>query len=209
MPASTTAILDTFAAIELRRSVKHFDPNFTMPQAHRDEMLRLMLLSPTSFNIQNWRFVVVEDPALRAQIEAAAWGQKQMTQASMLVVLCADLLSWRQEPARYWANAPEAVRNTLVPMIGQFYKDNPGLQRDEAMRSCGIAAQTLMLAAKALGYDSCPMVGFDPVQVAQLIRLPENHVISMIVTVGKALQPAHPRGGQLPFEDVVVVNQFS
>ncbi len=83
------------------------------------------------------------------------------------------------------------------------------MQRDEAMRSCGIAAQTLMLAARTLGYDSCPMIGFDPDAVAKLIRLPGDHVVAMMLAIGKATAPANPRGGQLPLEEVLLINRFA
>jgi nitroreductase len=76
------------------------------------------------------------------------------------------------------------------------------------MRSCGIAAQTLMLAAKAMGYDSCPMDGFDFEQVAKLIQLPDDHVIAMFVAIGKATQSAQPRAGQVGLDEVVVENSF-
>jgi nitroreductase len=76
------------------------------------------------------------------------------------------------------------------------------------MRSCGLAAQTLMLAAKAKGYDSCPMIGFDPVQVGELICLPEDHVIGMMVAIGKKTKDAQPRGGQRPVDEVLVVDRF-
>ncbi len=66
-----------------------------------------------------------------------------------------------------------------------FYEGQDRLQRDEAMRSCGIAGQTIMLAAKDMGYDSCPMIGFDIEAVGKLIRLPEDHVIGFMITVGK------------------------
>ena len=82
------------------------------------------------------------------------------------------------------------------------------MQRDEAMRSCGIAAQTIMLAAKSLGYDSCPMDGFDYEKVAQLIRLPDDHVIAMFVAIGKGTKQPWPRPGQLDLADVVVKNMF-
>jgi nitroreductase len=93
-------------------------------------------------------------------------------------------------------------------MISGFYDGKQQIKRDEAMRSCGIAAQTLMLAAKAMGYDSCPMVGFDAQKVAELIKLPEDHIITMMITIGKALKPAQPRSGQLPYEEVVISNTF-
>ena len=77
------------------------------------------------------------------------------------------------------------------------------------MRSCGMAAQTLMLSAKALSYDSCPMDGFDFDKVGQLIQLPEDHVISLFVAIGKALEPAQPRGGQLAMPEVVITDRFA
>lgn len=76
------------------------------------------------------------------------------------------------------------------------------------MRSCGIAAQPLMLAAKAMGYDSCPMDGFDFGAVAQLINLPHDHVIAMFVVIGKGAKEAWPRPGQLPLNDVLIRNTF-
>lgn len=199
--------MDTLTAIKERRSVKHYDPEHSMSEAEINALLELALLSPTSFNIQNWRFVVVTDPEKKQAIRAAAWNQAQVSEASITILLCAHLKS-HQGGERYWVNAPQPVKDMLVPMIAPFYENNPQLQRDEAMRSIGIAAQTLMLAAKAMGYDSCPMIGFDPVKVGQIIHLPENHIIGMMLTVGKALKDANVRGGQVPYEEVVFRDQF-
>lgn len=199
--------MDTFTAIEERRSVKHYDPNHSMSEAEIRQLLEAALLSPTSFNMQNWRFVVVTDPAKKDAIRAAAWNQAQCSEASITILLCADLNS-HEGAERYWVNAPEPVREVLVPMIAPFYEDNAQLRRDEAMRSVGIAGQTLMLAAKAMGYDSCPMIGFDPAKVADIIGLPDNHLIGMMLTVGKALKPANARGGQLAYDEVVHTDQF-
>ncbi|MBF0179342.1 MAG: nitroreductase family protein [Magnetococcales bacterium] len=200
--------MDIFAAIESRRSVKQFDPDHVMTQDEEDRLLGLAMLSPTAFNLQHWRFVVVRDPDLRRQIRAVAWNQDQVTSASLLVVLCADLAAWRKDPARYWKDAPEAAREFLVPAIHQYYHGREQVQRDEVMRSCGIAAQTLMLAARGMGYDSSPMDGFDFDAVGRLLRLPPDHLIAMFVAVGKPLQPAMPRGGQLSLDEVRIVDRF-
>lgn len=122
--------------------------------------------------------------------------------------MCADLFAWKKNPARYWKNAPQAARDYLVPAIIKSYEGQDQFQRDEAIRSCGMAAQTIMLAAKAVDYDSCPMIGFDPKQVAKLINLPDDHMIVMMITIGKALKPAAPRGGQLPLDEVVFDDHF-
>ncbi|MEK6930319.1 MAG: nitroreductase family protein, partial [Thermoproteota archaeon] len=76
------------------------------------------------------------------------------------------------------------------------------------LRSCGMVAQTIMLAAKSMGYDTCPMKGFDYGEVGKLIHLPDDHVISMMVVVGKAIKSASSRGGQLPLSEIMFENSF-
>jgi nitroreductase len=204
-----TGTMDTFDAIYQRRAVKHYDPQHQLAEDEIRKLMEAAIQSPTSFNMQNWRFVLVRDPQLRRKIRAAANDQAQVTDASLLIVLAADVKSWAKSPQRYWRDAPPEVAETLVNWMGPFYEHNDQLQRDEAMRSCGLAGQTIMLAAKAMGYDSCPMIGFDPVQVAQLIRLPENHVIGFMIAVGRGTKPAWPKPGQLPLEEVVIHDRFA
>lgn len=195
-------------AIESRRAVKAFDPDHRISAAEIEKLMGFALLAPTSFNIQNWRFVLVSDPGLRKEIRPVAWDQAQVTDASLLVVLCADLKAWEKEAGRYWRNTPQPVQDFMVPAIRQYYEGREQVQRDEAMRSCGIAAMTLMLAAKEMGYDSCPMDGFDFDAVGKLINLPQDHVIAMFVAIGKGIKEPWPRGGQLPMGEVVVQNRF-
>ncbi|MGJ8649291.1 MAG: nitroreductase family protein [Opitutaceae bacterium] len=199
--------MDTTTAIHQRRSVKYYDPNHKMSEVEIQELLELALLSPTSFNMQNWRFVVVTDQAEQEAIREASWNQAHVSEASITILLCADLNA-HVGGERYWVHAPQPVQDMLVPMIAPFYENNPQLQRDEAMRSVGIAAQTLMLSAKSMGYDSCPMIGFDPVKVGEIIGLPDNHIIGMMLTVGKALKDANVRGGQLEYDEVVFRDKF-
>ena len=201
--------MNTFDAIKERRSVKHYDPNHKMTEDEINQLMSLAVLSPTSFNMQNWRFVLVKDSEVKKQIRTAAWDQAQVTDSSILIIVCADLKSWKDNPSQYWVNAPKEAQDFLVPAMGPFYEGKDQIQRDEAMRSCGIAAQTIMLAAKSMGYDSNPMIGFDPEKVAEIIKLPENHIISMFIAIGKQTKPAMPRGGQLPLEKVVVTDRFS
>ena len=200
--------VDVKTAITTRRAVKQFDPAHKMTQAQVDELMLLAMHSPTAFNIQNWRFVVVDDEKLRREIRAVAWDQAQVTDASLLIVLCADLRSWDKEPVRYWRLAAPPVRDFMIPAIDSYYRHKHQVQRDEAMRSCGIAAQTLMLAAKGMGYDSCPMDGFDFDAVARLIGLPDDHVIAMFVAIGKGQREPWPRAGQLAINEVVIANRF-
>lgn len=200
--------MNTFDAIHSRRAIKHYDPAHRMTEDEVKTLLTAALQAPTAFNIQHWRFVLVSDPDVRRQIRAVAWDQAQVTDASLLIVLCADKDAWKKDAARYWKDAPQPVQDFLVPAIGQYYNGREQVQRDECMRSCGMAGMTIMLAAKAMGYDSCPMDGFDFDAVAKIINLPEDHLISFMIAVGKGTQPAWPKPGQLAHDEVIVQNRF-
>jgi nitroreductase len=179
-----------------------------MTDAEVKELMEHAILSPTAFNLQHWRFVNVVDKDKREAIKQASWGQAQVTEASMLLVLCADLNAWEKEPRRYWQNAPEAVQDFMLPSIENYYTNHHQGMRDECFRSSSLAAMTIMLMAKEMGYDSCPMDGFDFDQVARIIDLPHDHIITMMITIGKPVQSARPRAGQLPLEEVLFTDQF-
>lgn len=200
--------LTVFEAIEQRRSVKHYDPTHRMTDEEIRQLLSLAMKAPTAFNIQHWRFVVASDPELRKQIRAAAWDQAQVTDASLLVILCADRKAWAKDTASYWRDAPTQVQDFLVPAIEKYYAGSEQVEHDECMRSCGLAGQTIMLAAKGMGYDSCPMDGFDFDAVGKLINLPTDHVISFMIAIGKGTKEAWPRPGQLDYDKVIIQNGF-
>ncbi len=196
-------------AVRKRRAIKWFDPQHQMPAAAFQTLMEHALLSPTAFNIQNWRFVRITDPQQRKAIRAAAWDQAQVEDASELLVLCFSNKAWEQDPASYWRNAPQAVQDFLVPAIGQYYSGRPQVVRDEGMRSCGLVGQNLMLVAQELGYDSCPMDGFDYAKVGEIIGLPADHEIAFMLAIGKGIKEAWPRPGQLPLAAVLLENRFA
>ncbi|MFW5450925.1 MAG: nitroreductase family protein [Methylophagaceae bacterium] len=200
--------MDIKQAIISRRSVKHFDSDHKMTESEINELMEYAILSPTAFNVQHWRFVQVKDAQKRQQIQDASWGQEQVTKASLLLILCADLNAWDKQPERYWQHAPKEVQDFLLPTIENYYTNHHQAQRDECIRSTSIAAMNIMLMAKEMGYDSCPMDGFDFDQVAKIINLPHDHIITMMITVGKKKEDARPRAGQLPLSDVFLTDNF-
>lgn len=201
--------MDTFDAIYQRRAIKHFDPEHQLTNEEESKILEAAIQAPTSFNIQHWRFVIVRDPALRQRIRTEFGNdQAQMTDASLLIVMTADTMAWAKEPGRYWQNAPQEVCDLLVNWMGPFHEGREWLQRDEAQRSIGLAMQTIMLSAKAMGYDSCPMIGFDIDKVAELINLPDDHVMGPMVAIGKKTKDSWPKPGQLPLNQLVFENSF-
>ena len=200
--------MDVFEAIETRRAIKKFDPTHKMSSDDVQKLMKHVILAPTSYNRQNWRFVYVTDQDVKEKISVAARGQAQPKDGSMVIILCGDMTAWKTEPLRYWKNHPTEKQETVKANLERKYSDNPQNQRDEAVRSCGMAAQTIMLAARQMGLDSCPMVGFEYDDLAKVINLPENHLIVMMVVVGKRAVDASERGGQLPLDQVAFENTF-
>jgi nitroreductase len=113
--------MDTFTAINTRRSVKHYDPDHQMSEDEIKQLLTAAMQAPTAFNLQHWRFVVVSDPELRQQIRANAWDQAQVTDASLLIVMTGDEHAWNKYPQRVWEGAPQAVQDILVPAISGYW----------------------------------------------------------------------------------------
>ena len=134
--------MNVSTAVLERRAEKMFDSSFVITDEQVTQLLEKAILSPTAFNIQNWRIVRVKDPELRQKIRGVAWNQDKVTDASLLLVLCADLNAWVKDPARYWAGAPQMYQDMLIPAIDAYYREKPQVQRDEAMRSCGCLLYT-------------------------------------------------------------------
>jgi len=195
--------MDFKKIVQDRRSIKYFDPKHKMTKDEINELFKTTVLSPTAFNIQHWRFDVIENKELREQIKKISFNQSQVTDASLLVVISGDLDAWKKNPRKYWKNADENVQKMMESMITDFYINKKEMQRDEVMRSCSMAAMTMMLCAKNMGYDSCPMDGFDFPKLSKLLYFPKNQIPVMFVTIGKKLQDAWPRGGQLNLDQVV------
>lgn len=201
--------MDTLETIYKRRAIKAFDPKHKLTEEEEKNIFEAAIQSPTSFNIQHWRFVVIRDPELRKKIRTEYGNdQPQMTDASMLILVTADTKAWEKEPERYWRKAPKEVSDLLVGWIGPFHEGKDWLQRDEAQRSIGMACQTIMLTATAMGYQSCPMIGFDLEKVAKLIHLPADHVMGPMIAIGKGTKDPWPKPGQLSLDEVVFQNSF-
>ena len=199
--------MDVFEAIETRRSVKHYDPEHRLTEDELRRLLSAAMLAPSSFNIQNWQFVVCTDREVQTALCDASWNQVQVRDCSATIVLAGDLEAHNRHD-RYLRYAPEQVRTMFEGFVAGIYEGKATMLRDEACRSAGLAGMNLMLAARAMGYDSCPMIGYDPAKVTEILGLPPHCPPLLMVTVGKPLQPARPRLGVLHFEDCVSVDRY-
>jgi nitroreductase len=176
-----------------RRSVKSYDPAHAVTDAELRALFELVALTPTSFNLQHQRFVVVRDPARKRALRAAAMNQPQVESASAAVVVLGKLDAH--------AGRGERIEN--------YYAGKPALARDEAIRSASLAAMTLMYAALDAGYASGPMIGFDPDAVARVIELPPGYVPVMLVVIGKPAGEPRPRADRLPLSESVRLETFA
>jgi len=200
--------MKTIEAIKKRRSIRHYNPSFKISDKEIQELIEFAMLSPTSYNIQHWKFVVVTDTKLRAELKDAAYGQEQVADASALILVATDIKAWQKDMPQKWQNVSNEIKEFMVNRSKEFYQGNDELQRDEAIRSASFATQTLILAAISKGYDTGIMIGFDPEKVANLINLPANFMISNFVVIGKGMEQVHPRGGQTPIENVMIKDKF-
>ena len=130
--------MDTFDAIESRRSVKKFDPDHALTEDEIGRLMEATILSPTSFNIQNWRFVLVTDPAVKEKFKEYGWNQAQFTDCSVIVLICGDRGAYGQDTERYWVNAGEETATMLAGMIRGAYDGKTELQRDEDVATCHV-----------------------------------------------------------------------
>jgi len=174
-----------------RRSIRRFtaDP---VPQEDLREMIRVAGHAPSAFNIQPWRFVIVEDDELRERLADAANGQRQVRSAPALIVMYSDM-----------RDALETVEETVHPgMSARREAVASGLRqrwslRSEADRESFGAGQSyialgyLLLAAESLGYGTSPMLGFDAARVKRILGLPDHVAIPALVAVGVPDEEGH------------------
>lgn len=193
--------------INTRRSLRDFDNSAEINDTDLNYIIDAARKTPTSFNIQNWRFVAIRDRGIKEKIKRAAWDQAQVGVNSVLIALCADLNAWNDDTERYWAANGEETAKHMASMTQGFYKDRPETQRDEAMRSVGMAATAIMLAATDLGYQCSPMIGFDPAATGAAINMPDGHVVGMLIAIGKSASLPYPKT-ELPRESVLIYDFF-
>jgi len=197
-----------FAKIVLgRRSVKKYDAAHAISDETLRTLFERVVLSPSSFNLQHWRFVVVRDPAVKRELRKAAYDQEQVETASAAIVVAGKLSAFRDAP-RIYAETPQGVRDAMLPMIEGYYANAPVFQRDEAIRSAALAAMTLMYAAYDLGYATGPMIGFDPKAVSEVVGLDGDHIPVMLVVLGKQVGELRPRPFRLTVSEVVKLDSF-
>ena len=194
-------------AIKTRRATRAFEAGAKLTDSELRELLSAVALAPSSFNMQNRHVVAVQSQEIKDKIQAAAWDQEHVGSAAAVFVFAGNLAA-HHNAERFLRDAPGPVQELFKPMVMDFYEGKESLQRDESCRTVGMAAMNLMLRAQEMGFNSCPMIGFDPVQVAEIVGLDETHPALMLVAVGKGTGETKGRLGLLNLEEIVSVDHF-
>ena len=189
--------MDLKEAILSRYATKSFDGR-TVPNETVDELIELIRQAPTSFNVQPWKVRIIADADTRSKLVEASWNQPQITSCSHLFVFCADsdleAAADRLEEGVTTAGLPAEKVKGFLEMIRKFIGGLPAEARLAwAQRQTYIALAHGLLGAKALGFDSCPMEGFESAEYARILGLPEHLVPTVLMTIGYANDKPYPK----------------
>ncbi|WP_055665908.1 nitroreductase family protein [Desnuesiella massiliensis] len=177
--------------IKERRSANNFIKGVKIPKEDFIEIFELLKLAPSCFNIQHANYIVITDEAKKEALREAAFNQYKVHTASAAILVLGDKEAYKTADKIY-----SGMLN--LKMISQFDYDQMLLdvnnlyegrgqdfQRDEAIRNAALSAMMFMLIAKDKGWDTCPMIGFDPDRVKELLNIPENLEPVVLITMGK------------------------
>lgn len=209
---STTTTQPTFQQVaDERHAVKQYDTSVKISKQELTELITTATKAPSAWNLQHWKFVVIDDQAAKEKLLPIAYNQQQVVQASAVIAVLGDLEANKNAEIVFGEAVKggflsEEIKNTLIGQIEGAYTV-PNVPRDEAIRNSSLAAMQLMLAAKAKGYDTCPMGGYNAEQFVKEFNIPNRYIPCMLIAVGKAAVPGRP-SGRIAANDVIVWNQF-
>lgn len=201
----TNPVVETILS---RSAAKYYDSAATLNDDQIRELVRIGTSAPTSFHLQNWRFIAVRTSEAKARLLPIAWNQPAITDAAVTFIIVGQLADSSTIPQRL-APVVEAgimpahlVPDWELPARG-LYLEQPQRQRDEAVRSATFGAAAIIYAARSWGLGSTPMIGFDDVAVHREFGLAEDEVPVMLLTVGPERAGNWPQKPRLPVADVL------
>lgn len=201
---------DFIQLVTERRSASNFHPEYAIKTEELDEIFELVKLAPSAFNLQHTKYVTVIDPTVKEKIRKAANGQYKVFSASAVVLVLGDKETFRQAAEIYeWLEMLGIVSKQeydfMVNDTVSFYESGgDAFKRDEAIRNASLSAMMFMLAAKEKGWDTCPMIGFDPEEVKNILNISDQYEVVLMITVGKEKRESRkPRGYRKPVSEFV------
>jgi nitroreductase len=185
--------LSVTAAAEARRSIRKYDPT-PIPRADLEEILRVTGLAPSPWNLQPWRFVIVEDAATKVKLQEAAYGQPQVGAAPAVIVMYSDMtdaLATVEETVHPGMKGPQGDK-AAADIRGTFSQFSDDDRAAWGNAEANIALGYLLLAAQAHGYSTSPMLGFMPGKVKELLNLPADSRLPALIAIGIGAEDGFP-----------------
>ncbi|MEH1933914.1 MAG: nitroreductase family protein [Nostoc sp.] len=209
-----TQPLDVPSAIAKRRAIKTFKTDPIAPELLK-QLVELTVAAPSSYNLQDWQIILVQDEAQKAALSAASFNQQQIVQAPVTFVFAADPKAGEQnltpilEQGLQTGAWNEGTVNYFKSAVPQFQAGLGEKRREYAIKDTIIAATHLVLAAESLGLSTCFMNGWIEDQVKEVIGAGDNSdlAIAVLVPVGYAAEP-RLNPGRLPFSSNVSVDRI-
>ncbi|MDE3032274.1 MAG: NAD(P)H-dependent oxidoreductase [Acidobacteriota bacterium] len=175
-PLAAPSLLD---ALQWRYATKLFDPTRRIPTDQWTALEQSLVLTPSSYGLQPWKFIVVTDPALKAKLRPVSWNQSQIEDCSHLVVFLAkeditegDLDRFIARSAEVRGVPPESLAGYRGYMLGDLVKGpRHAVIAEWAARQVYIALGQFMACAALLGIDTCPMEGLEPAKYDEILGL--------------------------------------
>ncbi|WP_139491730.1 nitroreductase family protein [Brevibacillus dissolubilis] len=199
-----------------RRSANNFLPDVVIPASEFDEIFKLVKLAPSAFNLQHTHYVVITDKEQKEQIKAAAFYQHKVTTSSAVIVVLGDKLAYQQAEKIYRGFLDLGIMDqpsfdsTIQSIYAMYQGRGEDFQKEEAIRNASLSAMQLMLVAKDRGWDTCPMIGFDPDALHKVVNIPDQYIPVMLITIGKEdTNNRRPRGYRKPNGEFVTHGFFS
>ena len=175
-----------------RRSINFFDPEKQVPGEMIKKMVELAADTPSSFNLQPWNLMVLQDRQQKETLKALAWDQPKIVEAPVTLIVLADKEGWKQgNPGfeRTWqemvkTGMPETQRDWFLNATNSLYNWHPDANLAFAAKNAGFFAMSLMYAAVSLGLNCHPMDGFDHEGVKKAFNIPDKYWIPLLLAVG-------------------------
>lgn len=180
-----------------RKSVRQYDPNVKISQSELEELLLEATSAPSSSNLQPWRFLVIQDDAVKKELRSIANNQEQVETASAIIAVLGDIEMYNNVENIYTKNfelgyMDEATKNLMIENSLKLYPNlSKEVLKNIATFDAGLVSMQIMLLAKDLGYDTVPMGGFDKVAFAKRFELSANLFPIILIALGKAAAPAY------------------
>lgn len=192
-----------------RRSIKRYDSTVKISREEMTEILRKANMAPSSVNLQPWRFLVIDSPEAKAKLAPLArFNQIQVETSSAVIAVFGDLDSFAYAEEIYGKAVelgymPADVKERLMESITQYYANmTPEVNLQTVLIDCGLVSMQLMLVARAHGYDTNPIGGYEKDKIAEAFGLdPKRYFPVMLISIGKAADSGHP-SYRLPVDKV-------